>query len=711
MPDADSQPLASIPPYRRSDATLRCDSDGATPVAHKRAVVLEAPAPPQVTSNAAVVLAKLVRQLRPILTEGSGGPIIDTQPRGMTTFAAYLRTSTDDHQSPEDSAAWQLRLARQLIAPAGGEIVATYHDVDQSRSLPWERRPEAAQLLDDLRDPARGWSDLVIAEPQRAFAGSQFGLVFPVLVHYDVNLWVPEVGGRLDPDSEAHDLLMSLFGGLAKAERNRIRHRVRAAMAAHAESGRWLGGRPPYGYVLVDAGPHPNPEKAASGVHLRCLEPDPVTAPIVRRIFGLYVDGDLGFKAIAGVLDTDGMPSPSAHDPSRNSHRPGHAWAASAVRAIICNPRYLGRQVFGRQRRHELLVDPAQPALGHESRMRWQDEGDWVISDEPTHQPLVDETTWPRAQQLMSERARGNGGGSPRADAGRYALVGLIQCSHCGRRMQGSHTRGHPMYRCRLASSDFARTPDDHPRSMAVREDRILPVLDDWLVGLFAPDRVHVLAEQVLEADRQASAHSVAVAQAQRAIAEARRKMERHLAGLEAGIDPDLIAERTRKAQLEIVAAEAILNSTPNDPMPLTLDEIVDTLQALHNVPRLLQAADATTRAELYRALGITLSYRRDADGEFVQVHAQLESVDLNRVGGPSPRPGARTDRRVPHRSCRGHPHARTSTGAGGDVRPVLPLDRSGAGDRCAVGPPRTRRRHRPRHPRHRRSTAARGPR
>ena len=265
------------------------------------------------------------------------------------------------------------------------------------------------------------------------------------------------------------------------------------------------------------------------------------------------------------VLDTDGIPSPSAHDPDRNSHRPGHAWAASAVRAIICNPRYLGRQVFGRQRRHETLVDPAQPALGHESRMRWQAEGDWVISDEPSHEALIDETAWQRAQLLMSERAHGNGGGSPRSDAGRYVLVGLIHCSHCGRRMQGSHARGHAMYRCRLASRDYATAPEGHPRSMAVREDRILPVLDDWLVGLFAPGRVEDLAEEILEADQRDPAHSAAVAQAQRTIAEAHRKIERHLAGLEAGIDPELIAERTRKAQLEVAAAEAILNSTPDD--------------------------------------------------------------------------------------------------------------------------------------------------
>lgn len=53
-------------------------------------------------------------------------------------------------------------------------------------------------------------------------------------------------------------------------------------MAAQAQfHGRYLGGRPPYGYRLADAGPHPNPGKAAGGRRLHRLEPDPATAPVV----------------------------------------------------------------------------------------------------------------------------------------------------------------------------------------------------------------------------------------------------------------------------------------------------------------------------------------------------------------------------------------------------------------------------------------------
>ncbi|MGP8297896.1 hypothetical protein ACTPOK_08085 [Streptomyces inhibens] len=103
----------------------------------------------------------------------------------------------------------------------------------------------------------------MIGDPQRAFYGAEFGNNFPLFVYYGVPLWVPEVGGATDPDNEAHDLIMSVFGGMSKGERNRIKVRAHAAMSAQAlREGRYLGGRPSYGYRLVPLGPHPNPAKA-----------------------------------------------------------------------------------------------------------------------------------------------------------------------------------------------------------------------------------------------------------------------------------------------------------------------------------------------------------------------------------------------------------------------------------------------------------------
>ncbi len=33
---------------------------------------------------------------------------------------------------------------------------------------------------------------------------------------YGVQLWAPEFGGPVDPDNEAHELVMSVFGGMSK---------------------------------------------------------------------------------------------------------------------------------------------------------------------------------------------------------------------------------------------------------------------------------------------------------------------------------------------------------------------------------------------------------------------------------------------------------------------------------------------------------------
>src|SRR4051812_25688707 len=153
-----------------------------------------------------------------------------------------------------------------------------------------------------IERPAAGFRGRCDRGTPAGLLRQQYGLTFPLFVHYGVQLWVPEVGGPIDPESEAHDLVMSVFGGMSKAERNRIKIRVRAAMAAQAKiEGRYLGGRPPYGYRLADVGPHPNPAKAADGKRLHRLEPDPATAHVVQRIFRDYCSGR-GLFAIAESL-------------------------------------------------------------------------------------------------------------------------------------------------------------------------------------------------------------------------------------------------------------------------------------------------------------------------------------------------------------------------------------------------------------------------
>src|SRR3954454_4897836 len=96
------------------------------------------------------------------------------------------------------------------------------------------------------------------------------------------------------------------------------------------DQGRHLGGRPPYGYRLVDAGPHPNAAHARWGRRLQRLDPDPVTAPHVRWIFAQRLAGSSA-AAIARALNERAVPCPSSYDPTRNPHRQGDAWMLRTV--------------------------------------------------------------------------------------------------------------------------------------------------------------------------------------------------------------------------------------------------------------------------------------------------------------------------------------------------------------------------------------------
>jgi site-specific DNA recombinase len=523
-------------------------------------------------------------------------------------FAFLGRVSTEDQQDPESSRAWQIGRARALIEPHGGTIVAEYFDVGQSRSIPWQRRPRASALLAALRDPERGFDAVVIGEPQRAFYGNQFGLTFPLLVHYGVQLWVPEVGGPLDPDNEAHDLVMSVFGGMSKGERNRIKIRVRTAMAAQtAVDGRFLGGRPPYGYALDDAGPHPNPAKAADGKRLHVLVPDPNTAPIVRRIFAEYAAGN-GLLAIAEGLTRDGILSPSAYDPGRNPHRHTTAWGKTAIRAILINPRYTGYQVWNKQRKVESLVDVDDVALGHTTRQTWNQTDAWIYSADPAHEALVDQVTFDAVQtRLRTAGHRSGGRTKPRASKRCYVLSGLLFCGICQRRMVGSFNNGRNNYRCVYAAQYAGANAIGHPRSLYVREDHILDRLDPWIATAFDPPNLTTTIEAMAKAQHTTTdANALAVAKS--TLDSCRQRLDRYRAALEAGTDPQLIKTWIEAVQAERAAAEARIQAFTSR-RPLTEAEITDLVASLDDITEMIKAAEPIDKAALYGDLGMKLTY------------------------------------------------------------------------------------------------------
>jgi site-specific DNA recombinase len=528
------------------------------------------------------------------------------------TFAFYGRVSTEDNQDPEASKNWQLTRATTLIEPRSGVIVVHFFDIGESRSLPWKRRPQASALLNALADPNRGFDAVVIGEPQRAFYGNQYGLTMPVFNHYGVQLWVPEVGGPIDPESEAHDLIMSVFGGMSKGERSRIKIRVRTAMQAQAKiEGRFLGGRPPYGYRLADAGPHPNPAKAADGKRLHRLEPDPFTGFVVKRIFALYLAGH-GIFAIAEMLNRDGIPSPSAADRDRNRHRTGEGWAKSAVKAILGNPRYTGRQVWNKQRKDEVLLDVQDVGMGYETRMRWNDPKTWVWSEAIVHQPLVSVEDFEAAQRVAAQKGHGRKTRQRERVRHIYSLRGLLICGLCGRRMQGQYSHDAAYYRCRYPNEYALTNHVKHPRNVYLAEAELLPILDSWLLRVFAPDRMTDTIARLRAAQPEPPAPVPAADDVEAVIAACDAKIARYRAVADAGGDPatiaDWIAEVTAQRDAAL-AQRATRRAEAHKIVRLNHTDIERLVGTLDDVRQVIRDADPAIKGEVYRGLRLTLTY------------------------------------------------------------------------------------------------------
>jgi hypothetical protein len=145
--------------------------------------------------------------------------------------------------------------------------------------------------------------------------------------------------------------------------------RSRRAMAELVRAGYQIGPAP-YGYRtlrirVTDATGH--------GRFRVVLVPDWHTAAVVTQIFYWRADHGLAFRAIARRLNAEPRRYPS---PSGDG-----LWTPGAVRRVVTNPRYTGRQVWAR-------TVAGRPVPVEQ----------WVTSAPMVHEPLIDNRTFHRAQ-------------------------------------------------------------------------------------------------------------------------------------------------------------------------------------------------------------------------------------------------------------------------------------------------------------------------
>lgn len=184
-------------------------------------------------------------------------------------------------------------------------------------------------------------------------------------------------------------------------------------MSTRKSKGEFVAAQPPYGYMK-------DPDVK------RKIIPNPDTAPVVRKIFDLALEGKTPAE-IAVVLNDYKLETPSAYymrmNPNSKKFRTSSkeaCWTVSNVREILKRREYTGVMVMN-QRRWKGLDNP---------RTVWTDESEWQIIPD-CHEAIVSESEYEEAQKVFRKIRKGYD-----RSPDQYLLRSLVHCGACGRTMQ-----------------------------------------------------------------------------------------------------------------------------------------------------------------------------------------------------------------------------------------------------------------------------------
>lgn len=310
-------------------------------------------------------------------------------------------------------------------------------------------------------------------------------------------------------------LTLNILLSFAQFEREMIAERTRDKMAAARKRGKWLGSRPPYGYL----GDHDKKQLVV------CEE----EAERVRTIFRMYLRLGSVNAVTKRINDLGWMKKGYRAKTGRVT--PPRKYRDKDVHTILRNVTYLGKVEFN----GELY------------------EGE--------HEAIVSEELFARVQAVLSSKACGRG--SRRGRNPEYLLQGIAWCGLCEKRITTTAGRGRnkETYRYYVCSKRGRKGRDgcDHPRLGAEELEQLVvsrvkarctdPLLREEIVARMEVGRVDAMAAITSERER-------IVADEAKLHAEGRKLMD--AIGQDTGTEGKLLAERIGEieAQLDVLSTE-----------------------------------------------------------------------------------------------------------------------------------------------------------
>jgi site-specific DNA recombinase len=462
--------------------------------------------------------------------------------------AGLIRISTEDLQNPRASALRQIGNCTRRL-PSGWQIIIWFIDVESGRMVLEDRGHRPTSELDYLDLPVARAGGLAELLSEATRKDRRFEAV--IVENAERIARITYINTRVEHDlSQAGVELIAadepIDSGGKMATRiltRRMKQSVAEFYAINVMEQAWDGfvihtkagyniGRVPYGY-RGERIKHPSPARAALGAGKTLLVKDPICGPVVTTIFDWRVRLKMTYWAIAERLnaDLDRYPPPT-RVPATSAPR---RWRLATVRKILHNPKYTGHMVWNRTSTRTGLTIRAK------KRSRALPADQWVWSDKPTHDALVDLETFRRAQVDNAAGAEGSRQGplgAAETEGRTYTLRSYLRCPHCNHRMNGTMSGGLVYYNCPGPRDDTGKLKAnhaEHPASVYLREDAILPpILNAIGQRVFGPDRRDLMTAQLAATPKfKAEENQAAQEAAKRHLAQVESKQSSLLAELE----------------------------------------------------------------------------------------------------------------------------------------------------------------------------------
>ena len=328
-------------------------------------------------------------------------------------IAIYIRLSREDGDDMESESVTNQRSLLTGYLKAQG-LVAVEIYVDDGYTGTNFERPDFKRMVHDIENKKINMvitKDLSRLGRDHVMTGFYVETFFPendvryIAVNDDIDTFFETSGSDMMP------FKLSMNDMYAKD----ISKKVRSNLLQMKKDGKFCGSTPSYGYMRNHEDKHK-------------LVPDPNTAPVVKRIFDLYVSG-CGSSQIAEILTREEIPTPIMYKYSGsklNNFDHPEIWKHTSVINIIKNRVYVG----------DLIQHRVQKVNYKIKKMKNVPESEWCIK-ENAHEPLIDRKTFEIAQSIKDST---NTYSEDRRNVD-YILSDLVYCKDCGARMSISYDK------------------------------------------------------------------------------------------------------------------------------------------------------------------------------------------------------------------------------------------------------------------------------